>query len=344
LTVAIAMPKKRKFQSRETERQDCLSWRPDLLYGDDSQEIFVDDVVVKDPVTGSEEWQFASSIRECPPLDPGFVKRWSAALCTLDHEHAEMEKYDEFWHCEAARSDLTRWDTPFWAELFSTNVPLGSQTTPEINGFLSQELCLYREHINRVNDINRAIRKIGRRLANTEMEWQQAALRVKFRDAVNILQTLASLRSRVEQFQNQYWDCLFCMGEFSVPEPKREVLYCYRALRRLSACLRVPTIRQERNLDTLFQVRVADLLLEYCNRSNRRSRVSLRTIARLVTLVYICADLVTPIDKVTLQIRGSRPQRRISVDSIYETLTDAGLRADSSRNRLQQRKGKTSSS
>ena len=73
-----------------------------------------------------------------------------------------------------------------------------------------------------------------------------------------------------------------------------------------------------------FEIRVGDLLREYATNEYGK-RLSLRTIARLVLLVYICAELALDIEG-NLTICGSNPPRHLSVDRTYETLRDAGLR------------------
>ena len=324
------MPGKRK-QSRNAEKEELSALEEWMQRMDPKGEALIDveDVAVWNPASGMEDWQFASSIRECPPLTKTFLERWSAAICVLYNEHASMEEYDDHWESKRVHSDLNRWDTPFSAERYSTNIPLGCLETPDIQLFLAQELHLYWEHLNRVKDVNRALRRVGQKLATVQIAWQETALRVKFSDALKISADLARVRSGLKSFERQYWDRLFCLGQFSIPPQKRGVLYHYKALRPLSPSLQLPSLKQERNLDTLFQVRVADLLLEYCNRSKQRSRVSLRTIARLVVLIYICADLVR-LDHDELVIRDSNPVRILSVDKTYETISDAGLRAKSS--------------
>jgi len=328
LTIVNGMRKKQTVRRKKVKFRNSTQ---ELTHVDQNQEISVDELMVQDPQTGVGEWLFARSVRECPQLGDQFLERWSAALCVLPNEHAAMQEYDSYWECENAWHDLFRWDTPFSRESHTRLYPLGSSVTPYIRGFLSQELHLYREHVNHVKKVSHDLRRVVSSMAKTAEIWQEAAMRIRFGDVLDTQKEIAKIQSQVGHFQAEYWDRLFCMGEFSIPKQESGVLHYYQALRPLPPSVLLPAIRQERNLDRLFQIRVADLLLEYCNRSNRRSKVSLRTIARLVVLIYICADLVIHSEK-GLVIRGSRPARKVSVDATYESLVDAGLSATSPSN------------
>jgi hypothetical protein len=95
-------------------------------------------------------------------------------------------------------------------------------------------------------------------------------------------------------------------------------------MRRLSDSLQLPSLVQERNLDSLFQIRIGDLLREYAT-NPWGARLSVLTISRLVLLVYICSGLAIDIEG-DLTVWGSDPPRHLTVSRTYETLGDAGLR------------------
>jgi hypothetical protein len=170
---------------------------------------------------------------------------------------------------------------------------------------------------------------------------------------------LFRLQQEFERFEKEYWDVVFTQGKLKFegkeypPLPtdpgwrtKRRLnpfleerhtdlgLNRYRnvanppytdrladdhGIRFTSDGIHLPVLQQERNLDTVFQVRIGDLLRWVTKRT------SLTTVSRLVLLVYICAELVDDVEG-RLTITGSEPPRELHVDKTYETLRDAGLR------------------
>ena len=75
------------------------------------------------------------------------------------------------------------------------------------------------------------------------------------------------------------------------------------------------------DLDRYFQARVGKVLSDYC-------LVSVRTVSRLVVLLYWCAGLAEQEEGqlVVKHMRISGYQRLLTVDSVYQKLRDAGLR------------------
>jgi len=72
------------------------------------------------------------------------------------------------------------------------------------------------------------------------------------------------------------------------------------------------------DLDFRIQVRMALILILYLDLKN--TGISLMTIARLVVLIYICADL-TKVEGDELQIRDTK--RPLTVQAVHERLDEA---------------------
>jgi hypothetical protein len=89
--------------------------------------------------------------------------------------------------------------------------------------------------------------------------------------------------------------------------------------------IRLPSLKQERNLDTRFQVRIGYLLREYASNPYSRRKAKLPTIARLVLLTYICSGLAVD-EKDRLLVWGSDPPRELTISGTYGNLCDAGLK------------------
>jgi hypothetical protein len=78
-------------------------------------------------------------------------------------------------------------------------------------------------------------------------------------------------------------------------------------------------LRQERELDSQFQVRLGAILSTYLPQlsENGARRPSLRTIARLIVLFLVCADLA---DENEGQVKLKHNQRRVTVAGVYQQL------------------------
>jgi hypothetical protein len=78
------------------------------------------------------------------------------------------------------------------------------------------------------------------------------------------------------------------------------------------------------DLDSRFQIRLGTILRHFM------AGVSLRTIARLTVLCYICADLVEVDSRsnnlVIKQLKDSSTRNQLTVDAVYQKLRSGGLR------------------
>jgi hypothetical protein len=258
-----------------------------------------------------------------PRIEESFLERWSSALSENAEVHMAMCKFDEHWERDVAVTDLNHNCSMFAQHEY----PFGVQPHLYFQLFLWRELRTYGLHLNRVVETNRVFRECSEILRTAHSQSQRAVSRTRLEhDLGAILEGLLDLRLCVSEFEKDYWDKVFCVGSFTdkyVPGWESDIQK-FPTMRRLTDSLCPPLVRQERNLDSVFQVRVGDLLREYAPNPYGK-RLSLLTISRLVLLVYICAELAIDIDG-DLIIWGSDPPRKLSVDRTYETLRDAGLR------------------
>jgi hypothetical protein len=273
-----------------------------------------------------------------PRTERNFVKLWLSALSENWKQHENMKEFTGLWERDAAIADLMRNNSPFYVRVVQTvtrgckkrgckkkkNVNDGSKLLEpnlEFQSFLWRELRVYGRHLNRVVAINRNWDVISKQLASAYSSSSRIALKSTVKGFMDpFLDELFDLEHRFTQFAENYWEMVYCTGPFAT-QPGDPSLSADPKMRQLSDSLKLPDLRQERNLDTIFQVRVGDLLRKYGS-NPFGTRLSLLTISRLVLLVYICAGLV---DR-DLTIWSSDPPRTVSVQTTYEKLRDAGLR------------------
>ena len=253
-------------------------------------------------------------------IEEGFLERWFSALSENEERHLKMRQFDGHWERGTAVADLNRNCSLFSQYQNTTLAPPGVH----FQLFLWRELRAYGSHLNRVVEINRTMRDCSVTLAAAHSHAERGAIRSRLsRDLGPLFEQLYDLRLRILEVEKNYWDKVFCVGSFT--NDSKELLDVkFPTMRRLGDSLRIPLLKQERNLDSTFQIRVGDLLREYGTNPYGK-RLSLQTISRLVLLVYICAGLALDIEG-DLTIGGSNPHRKLTVERTYETLRDAGLR------------------
>jgi len=256
-----------------------------------------------------------------PRVEESFLERWFSALNGDEERHKKMRELDEHWECKDAVADLN--NSPFCQH--RSEIP----NRPHIffQMFLWRELRAYGNHLNRVVEVNRSLRGCSETIATARGDFERFAARARVTtDLGPHLKQLSDLQQGTEEFENDYWDKVFCVGSFASKYEKGwdGDIRKFPKMRPISESLGFPLLEQERNLDSTFQIRVGDLLREY-GTNPWGKRLSLLTISRLVLLVYICAELATDIDG-DLIIWGSDPHRKLTVDRTYETLRNAGLR------------------
>lgn len=262
-----------------------------------------------------------ASISLPPLIEETFLERWFSALSESENSHRAMKDFDEHWEHKDAVADLKR-----NCALFCQNNDEDS-LSPHIHFqlFLWSELRVYRAHLNRVVEVNRALRDCSKTLDAAHEQSERIAVRARLaNDLGPVVEKLLAARLRTTELDKNYWDKAFSVGAFSNDYSKDRLDIEFPEIRRVSDSLRFPPLIQERNLDSTFQIRVGDLLREYAP-NPYASRLSLLTISRLVLLVYICAGIAVDIEG-DLTIWGSDPCRTLTVDRTYETLRDAGLR------------------
>jgi hypothetical protein len=257
-----------------------------------------------------------------PRIEASFLERWFSALAENQIPHQKMRGYDEHWEHKEVIADLKKNCSPFSQQ---ADAPFSIPPHIHFQFFLWSELRMYGIHLNRVVEINRALRQCSETLAAAHRQSERAAARARLvLDLGPLFEQLSNLRLRTVEFEKDYWDEAFSVGSFTSDYAKESLDIVFPRIRRISDSLCLPPIRQERNLDSTFQIRVGDLLREYGTNPYGK-RLSLLTISRLVLLVYICAGMANDIDG-DLIISGSNPYRKLTVDRTYETLRDAGLR------------------
>ena len=215
---------------------------------------------------------------------------WVEAL----RQRGDLRPYDEYWEYKEAYAELR------------VSEPRLLERPEDLVLELRDEAHEYSVVVNRVVETNVVIRKADQALRHaasvlTGLSKQYRlgySLRTK---AVELLQMCSNLRAE----RGLYWK------EASVP--------------RSGASL-----SQERQADTLFQVRVARILRKYA------PNVSLMTISRLVLLTYICTKLAEE-REIPMQRRGktgpeahlvvlqSNPPRKLTIPATYEKLRDARM-------------------
>jgi hypothetical protein len=275
---------------------------------------------------GKQLLQGAAVSRGCiivpPRVEDGFLERWRRALSEDPEVHEEMSIFDGHWEYQVAVKDLNR----NHSRSGQHHDPV---LTPHIflQWFLWRELRTYGDHLNRVVKINRALRKCSETLSVAHAEVSRVAAHAGLECSLGpLFEELFEVPVRFCAFGKDYWDRVFCVGSFREEYKKRwdDDVRRFPKMRNISGYLSLPELRQERNLDTIFQVRVGDLLREFVPNPYGR-RLPLQTISRLVLLVYICAGLARDLDG-SLTICKSDPPRILTVDKTYETLRDAGVK------------------
>lgn len=258
-----------------------------------------------------------------PWIEESFLERWFSALSENEEHHKKMHELDGYWEYQEAVADLNRNCSLFCQRQDAIQNP------PPIHFqlFLWRELQAYGRHLNRVVNINRALRECSEALATAQTHSQRIAVRARLgSDLGPMFEQVDDARFRIREVEKDYWDRVFCVGSFTseYADEDPDLHFHEMKMRRLSESLHFPTLKQERNLDSTFQIRVGDLLRKY-GTNPYVNRLTLLTISRLVLLVYICAELALDVEN-NLTIWGSDPPRTLSIDKTYETLRDAGLR------------------
>jgi hypothetical protein len=257
-----------------------------------------------------------------PRIEGGFLEPWFSALSENGEHRKKMRKFDGYWEHEQAVADLRRNHS-----MFCQNDPMmPCRPHPHFQVLLWRELQVYGSHVNRVVAINRTLRHCSETLAAAHCHSERVAARARLKhDLGPIFEQLFDVRQHIDKFERDYWDKAFCVGSFrsKYADEDLDIHLGKMGMRGIPESLSLPALKQERNLDSTFQIRVGDLLRKYG--TNPYGRLPLLTISRLVLLVYICAELATDING-HLTIWGSNPHRKLTVDRTYETLRHAGLR------------------
>lgn len=251
------------------------------------------------------------------------MDRWTRALSEENAFHEVMRRYDDYWEYKEAIADL-RANTSLFCQDYA-DIP----TRPHPHFILSlwPELSAYGYHLNRITETNDALRAMCRVMRQAHTSFAGVTAKSTFKMSAELfVENVEELRLEVVEFAKDYWDKVFALGQFTseCSDDDFGARFHLFTMRPLSHTLKLPEIRQERNLDTTFQVRVGDLLRKYVP-NPYGCRLSLITISRLVLLVYICAGLADEVEG-NLTIWASNPARHLSVDRTYETLRDAGLK------------------
>lgn len=258
-----------------------------------------------------------------PRIEEDFLEQWYSGLSGNKEHHKRMGKFDDFWEHEQTVADLKQKHSLFCP---------GEDTIPhsphlDFQIFLWRELQVYGSHLNRVVEINRTLRECSETLAAVHRHSETIATRTRLRHELDpIFEQLLDVRRGIVEFEKDYWDKVFCVGSFEskYADEDSDLHFHEMGLRALPESLSLPALKQERNLDTTFQIRVGDLLRRYGSNPYGK-RVTLLTISRLVLLVYICAGLAADVEG-NLAVWESDPIRHLTVDRTYETLRNAGLR------------------
>jgi hypothetical protein len=257
-----------------------------------------------------------------PRVEEGFLELWYSALSENADLHKKMREFDAHWEYADAVSALNRSRSLLrqGRDIFPNPAPFYFPL------FLWRELRAYGSHLNRVVPINRALRQFSENLSAAHTVALRGAAHARLGpDLGPIFEQLLDVRLGIAEFEKEYWDRVFCVGAFrsNYVDKDLDLHFHEMWMRRLPESLFLPELKQERNLDTTFQIRVGDLLLEYAP-NPYAGRLGLLTVSRLVLLVYICAGLAFDIEG-NLTIWGSDPPRTLTVDRTYETLRYAGL-------------------
>ncbi len=225
---------------------------------------------------------------------------WNIALIGDQSWRAKrgIAAYDGYWEHDKAVDELRRSRSP---ALFSALSPL-QRPLGDLMDRIWEEVRKYRLHVNRVAEINDALTRISKAMAQVETSVKADVARLMVKEPFQFLTNqLSDLGSRSTHSCRSYWSGF----------------YLGNAMELRVATLNNPT--QERHLDALFQVLVGkQLRTVYAD-------MTLYTISRLVLLAYICSGLAVDSDG-QLIIVGSKPARDLKVERTYETLRNAGLR------------------
>ena len=169
---------------------------------------------------------------------------------------------------------------------------------------LWKESFIYARHLNQVLQINEVFRRSTKAVWDAEKSLRGAGNGMILKPLLTeYADNLKELGTKLDKTQSEYWNHQ----------------YARQGLPAISKDKGRTKILQDRNLDTIFQIRAAELLRSFF------ASLSLYTIARLVVLAYICADIVDVRDG-CLIVLGSEPARTIGIDTTYEKLRAAGLR------------------
>jgi len=262
------------------------------------------------------------------PWPDGFLERWFGAfwgnpwLGKTQPLRDPMIRYDDHWERDEVIADLYP-DHGYHYSTFRVGLELESSF---VQHYLSREVSAYSDHLNRVVDTNHALSRASQLLNETVLALNGAVYGLPFLATFEpFLEKLGHLKLEVSEFEGNYWDSIFQVGKFAVNEPDKFKRFKRRGMRALSSSFTLPMLKQERNLDTIFQVRIGDFLRENVAAENTQRYVSILTISRMVILVYICAGLAIDVNG-HLIVRDSDPPRELSVSRTYQTLRDAGVR------------------
>jgi hypothetical protein len=266
---------------------------------------------------GPESWVIPAWSR----LARGFSRECAKALSEQATHKAE---YDALWERPDVLSDFRTSRSPVSCALRS---PYGESLLPALWPALLHESDVYRRHVNKVVSINDTVKEVQELVLGCERAVRG---RLRYRLSHELGNPADELRRLINDLNpKQYW-----ARAFSPPEKHHDVdvLYPDRKLiceseKPFERLLCPDFLWQERQLDTRFQVRVGAIFRYF------DAQLSLKTIARLVLMTYVCLDFVR-IGRVRRHgkiydswiVANSSPGRGLTINATYEKLLDAGMR------------------
>jgi hypothetical protein len=242
-----------------------------------------------------------------------FLPKWRAAL--RDRSTAERS----YWEGQPAYTELQR--TGYLDRV------LLKEKGDEVRGkgldhFIAaravQRICAelrdYKRDLNRVRDL------IERQKGQDE--WLQKQSHAFHRKAFLVLQTDPALSKDLKKIVKKIDNAkrgtrIRLEGRWNFPVPGAV----------LAPVPGSDKVQQERQLDSRFQVRLASILRTYMQKDpsprwKDERGPSLRTIARLIVLFLVCADMA---EERQGEVKLKHNQRRITVDGVVQQLRDAGV-------------------
>jgi hypothetical protein len=256
-----------------------------------------------------------------------FKKKWTEEFkkCKVARNRSRIA--DDFWNGDTACKELRR----------KHHLPEYSDE-PIVISYerLFHEVEIYLRFANKIVRHNQDFNETLSFLSNAErwfVEKQKSLALPLIVDQLNgIARLLGEKRLALETHREDYWNEVLLASpnereswyvdlETMVPIPPKDLV----RTEQVFAKVRYPNdLTRRSDLDSHFQIRLGVIL------RHSMAGVSLRTIARLIILCYISADLVEIEEKsgelIINQVKDAPTRNRLTIEAVYQKLRSGGLR------------------